>query len=149
MTQAPAKHPSHAPRLSGRRPARVVAAALVLVSAVLGGCTPYPNKISAANVSTSQYLGLSCRELVSQRNDVARKLNAANSVQLESAQINSFLVGGLNVVLLPYIMAAWLVPNRGGGNSSGGNFEAEISLLKGEYDALTRAGTPKGCFPDG
>jgi hypothetical protein len=109
---------------------------LVLFAVQLAGCAPYPDQIAPANVSSAHYQGQSCQQLASQRNDVVGKLNAANSKQTYSATNDA-------------IAAVFSPLTYGVGIGDEGNFETQIASLKGQYDALTRAGQSDGCFPEG
>ena len=107
-----------------------------LLLAALSACATSPSQIQGTYVSPSTYASYNCRAIVSERNRVVNKVNELSGTQQEKST-NDAVATGVGVVLFwpaLFVLAA------------GSDLEPQIASLKGHYEALTAAGTEKGCF---
>ncbi len=95
----------------------------------LSACAKSPSSIPPVAVASSEYDGLSCQRLMSEKNEVAIKLNAANKKQNQAQTADAI---GVFLVLIP---VSKLV----------GDAEGEIGQLKGEHLALERSLERRNC----
>jgi hypothetical protein len=111
---------------------------LCAVGALLltGACAKSPDQIEAAYVSPTAFSGLSCRQIVSERNRVVEQVNQMSAAQAKKASNDKAAVGVGAILFWPALFAL----------NSGSDLEPQIAQLKGNYDALTAAGEQKNCF---
>ena len=113
------------------------AVAVSLLSVVtLAGCASQPESVVATYVSPTTYSGMSCKQIVSERNRVVQKVNELNGVQKKKADNDAAMMGVGMILFWPALI----------GLAAGSDVEAQLSSMKGNYDALTSAGSQKGCF---
>lgn len=108
----------------------------LLALALLAACAPEPDSIAATYVSPSTYSSYNCRSIVAERNRVVQKVNELTGVQKKKAS-NDAVATGVGLVL--FWPALFML-------GTGSDVEAQLATMKGNYDALTAAGTEKGCF---
>lgn len=112
---------------------------IVVVSAIsvfLAGCAPRPENVEASYVPTSTYSNRSCREIVSERNDIVRQVEATSAQQKKKADNDAVATG---VALVLFWPAAFFIGAKG-------DKSAKLAGLKGHYNALTTVGVQKKCF---
>lgn len=121
----------------GRGRAMTPARAVMLATAVatLSGCASSSDKIGSQYVSPIQYASLSCAQLGEEAQRVSSRVAHLSGVQDRKATNDAIATGVAIVVFWP---AAFLV----GGNDQN---TAELSRLKGEFDALEQASIRKNC----
>lgn len=105
------------------------------IVAFLGGCATAGKDVVATYVSPIQYSSYDCDQL---RQELARINGRANQLtgRLDEAASNDKTIVGVGMILFwPALFAL-------GGTKQQ---EAELSRLKGEYDALQTASTSKKC----
>lgn len=107
----------------------------VAIASIVGGCATAGKDVAATYVSPMQFSNYDCEQL---RQEMLRVQGRANQLsgRLDQAATNdkAILIGG-GLLFWPALFAL-------GGTSQQ---EAELSRLKGEYDALQSAGTMKKC----
>lgn len=106
---------------------------LILVAAfagVLGACAKSPESIAPSYVSEMGYRSWSCPQLAEEGSRVSAALARA-STQQEQARTNDTI----GVILIG-------VPTA---SLSGDNIAPEVARLKGEQEAIRRAGITKNC----
>jgi len=105
------------------------------ITTFLAGCATAGKDVAATYVSPMQYSSYDCDQL---RQELARINGRVGQLtgRLDEAASNdkAILIGG-GLLFWPALFA------RGGTKQQ----EAELSRLKGEYDALQQAGTSKKC----
>jgi hypothetical protein len=108
---------------------------LVAIGAVLSGCATAGKDVAATYISPLQFTNYDCDQL---RQELGRTQGRANQLsgRLDEAANNdkAILIGG-GLLFWPALFAL-------GGTKQQ---EAELSRLKGEYDALQMASTSKKC----
>lgn len=104
--------------------------------ATLSACAPQPEAVTATYVSPSTYSSYNCRAIVAERNRVVQKVDELTGVQKKKAS-NDAVATGVGMVL--FWPALFLL-------GTGSDVEPQLASMKGNYDALTAAGTQKGCF---
>jgi hypothetical protein len=108
----------------------------VTIASIVGGCATAGKDVAATYVSPMQFSNYDCDQL---RQEMLRTQGRANQLsgRLDQAASNdkAILVGG-GLLFWPALFAL-------GGTSQQ---EAELSRLKGEYDALQSASTMKKCI---
>lgn len=109
---------------------RTAAILTLIPCAILTSCATKPEKIAPAYVSDVLYQQLSCEQLRAEQDHVATAMAEAYTRQYRARSNDTVgvLVLGLPVSTL-----------------SGGNAAAEIGRLKGEMNAIERAGAVKSC----
>lgn len=106
---------------------------------VLSGCAQSSDKIQASYVSPLQYQSFSCRQLSGEMARVSRKVSEVSGVQDKQASNDSAAMGVGLIIFWPALF--FLI---------GEDQKAELSRLKGEYDALEQTAIQKDCgFVDG
>ena len=108
-----------------------IALALALV-----GCATQPEQIDGTYVSPSTYANLSCQEITEEREQLVAKVNEVSADQKKKASGDAVAMG---VGLVLFWPALFLL-------AAGEDKKAELSALKGNYDAMTAAGIKKKCF---
>jgi hypothetical protein len=111
-------------------------AALAILAMGVSGCAPDPSKVAATYVSPATFASYNCNQIIAERNSVVKKVNELNVSQKKEADEDAALVGVGAILFWP----ALLFLGAGQDNS------AQLAGIKGQYDALTAAGTSKGCF---
>jgi hypothetical protein len=108
----------------------------ILAALSLAGCATQPSQVVATYVSPSTYSSYSCKQIISERNRIVQKVDELSGVQKKKAD-NDAAAMGIGIVLFwPALFAL------GGGS----DVEPQLASMKGNYDALTAAGTQKNCF---
>lgn len=106
---------------------------MILVAVVSGlafSCAKAPESISASYVSEVGYQGYSCAQLTQETVRLSQALSTA-SAQQSKARSND--VAGVILIGLPV------------SSLSGDNIAPEIARLKGEQEAVRKAGITKNC----
>lgn len=111
-------------------------AALAIGAIGVSGCAPDPSKVVATYVSPAMFASYSCRQIITERNAVVVKVNELNAVQKKEADDDAALVGVGAILFWPALLFL----------GSGQDVSPQLASIKGQYDALTAAGTEKGCF---
>lgn len=106
------------------------------VIGLMSGCATPPEKVTATYVSPATYSSYSCKQIVGERNRVVTKVNELNGVQKKKSENDSVAMGVGMILFWPALFAL----------GSGSDVEPQLASMKGTYDALTAAGTEKGCF---
>ncbi len=112
-------------------PYQLLTGCLLLVA----GCASSADKIGPQYVSSLQYQGTNCEQLAAEAQRISARVAQLSGVQDQKASSDALATGVAIVVFWP---AAFLV----GGNDQ---TTAELSRLKGELEAVDRAGTEKRC----
>lgn len=125
------------PMGSNRNRARVLnVVAFAMIAATVSGCAPKASDVAPTYVPASKYYNQSCSQLVSQRNDMVGQLNVLTLQQSKKSGNDAAAVGVGAILFWPALFFI----------GSGNDNSAQISVLKGEYDAITSAGGLKNCF---
>ena len=109
---------------------------LFLSSVALAGCATQPEAVTATYVSPITYSSYSCKQIVSERNRVVAKVNELNGVQKKKADGDAAAMGVGLILFWPALLVM----------AGGSDVEPQLAAMKGNYDALTAAGTQKSCF---
>jgi predicted small secreted protein len=108
---------------------------LVMVAAVLSACATAGKDVASAYVSPIQYANYSCEQLQAELARVSVRVNQLTG-RLDEAASNDRAIAGVGAIIFwPALFAL-------GGTKQQ---EAELSRLKGEYEALTTAASGKTC----
>lgn len=108
---------------------------LSVTLAGIAGCAPKPEEVVGTYVSPSLYSGMTCKEIITERNAVVQKVNELSGAQAQAAQDDATTTAVAAVLFWP---ALFFVGNN--------DNAPQLAAAKGNYDALTAAGTAKGCF---
>lgn len=103
---------------------------LLALALILGGCASSPETITASYVSPILYRNLSCDQLAEE----GHRLLAA--YQVAAAKQNQAVTGDAVGVLLIGLPLS---------SMTGNNVAPEVAKIKGEHEAVVRAGREKGC----
>ena len=106
--------------------------ALVLLVA---GCASSSSEIRPAYVSPLQYQSLSCQQIGMEMERVSRRASEVAGVQDSNRTQDAWVTAGAIVLFWP---AAFFI--KGDGQSA-----AELSRLKGEFEALEKVSVEKNC----
>jgi hypothetical protein len=106
------------------------------ISTALSACASQPEKVVATYVSPATYSSYSCKQIISERNSVVQKVNELTGAQKKKASNDAALMGVGLILFWPALF----------GLAAGSDVEVQLANIKGNYDALTAAGTQKGCF---
>lgn len=102
---------------------------------ILGGCATAGKDVAATYVSPIQYSNYDCDQLRQELQRVHGRVNQLTG-RLDEAASNDKTLAGVGIILFwPALFAL-------GGTKQQ---EAELSRLKGEYDALQSSSTSKKC----
>lgn len=104
------------------------------VVSLLAGCATAGKDVTAAYVSPAQFSNLDCEQLRSEMSRLNGRVNQLTGRLDEAASNDKALVAG-GILFWPVLFAL-------GGTKQQ---EAELSRLKGEYDAIQTANTQKKC----
>ncbi len=105
------------------------------IAAILGGCATAGKDIASTYVSPMQYSNYDCDQLRQEMSRVHGRVSQLTG-RLDEAASNDKAIMGVGMILFwPALFAL-------GGTKQQ---EAELSRLKGEYDALQSASTNKKC----
>ncbi|MCA0044661.1 hypothetical protein [Celeribacter litoreus] len=108
---------------------KIISILAISATIAASGCAKPPSKIAPVAVSSSEYSGMSCQKLNAELRETTDELAALEKKQRDK------VAGDAIVVFLI------LVPP----SSMAGDYEAEISLKKGEVAAIERAMDKRGC----
>lgn len=108
----------------------------IIPAIVLMGCAAEPEDVPAAYVSPNIYNSYDCEELMTERQRLVAKVAEVSAAQSKKAT-NDAVATGVGVVL--FWPALFFL-------AAGTDREAELSALKGNYDAITEAGIKKKCL---
>ncbi|MCK0167912.1 hypothetical protein MWU52_10160 [Jannaschia sp. S6380] len=111
-------------------------ASIVFVAAIVSGCAKQPEAIQASYVSPTVFADRNCASIVTERNRVVQEVNTVSAAQKKKANSDAVATGVGTILFWPALFML----------ATGGDNEAQLATLKGNYDALTEAGTAKGCF---
>jgi hypothetical protein len=114
---------------------KTIGAALA-VGALLAGCANKSEDVSPSYVSPVLYQNYECDALILERERLTAKVNELSRVQDDKAQ-NDAVATGVGVVL--FWPALFFL-------ASGSDREAELSSLKGNYDAVQQTLIQKQCL---
>jgi hypothetical protein len=106
-----------------------------MIAAFLGGCATAGKDVSATYVSPIQYSNYDCDQLRQELSRINGRVGQLTGRLDEAASNDKALVGVGMILFWPALFAL-------GGTKQQ---EAELSRLKGEYDALQTASTTKKC----
>ena len=107
----------------------------LVIIAMLGGCATAGRDVAATYVSPIQYSNYDCDQLRQELQRVYGRVSQLSG-RLDEAASNDKTLAGVGIILFwPALFAL-------GGTKQQ---EAELSRLKGEYDALQSASTNKKC----
>lgn len=107
----------------------------LLCAVAAAGCAPKPEEVVGTYVSPSTYSSYSCKQIITERNLVVQKVNELSGVQSKKAEDDSAKTA-IGIVL--FWPALFFVGHD--------DVAPQLATAKGNYDALTAAGTTKGCF---
>lgn len=102
----------------------------VAVLSALASCATPPEKIAATAYPDDPYIGKSCAFLAEETKQKSAELSALSKKQKDAAAADTI---GVIVIGVPVSSLA------------GGDKKTEISVLKGQIDALKRASKSGGC----
>ena len=109
--------------------------AVLVASGILTACATAGKDISASYVSPMQYANYDCEQLRSESMRISGRVNQLTG-RLDEAASNDKAIAGVGIILFwPALFAL-------GGTKQQ---EAELSRLKGEYDAIEATATTKKC----
>ncbi len=112
---------------------RIVASPLI--ATMLAGCATAGKDVAATYVSPVQYSSLDCDQIKQELQRVHARVNQLTG-RLDEAANNDKAIAGVGIILFwPALFAL-------GGTKQQ---EAELSRLKGEYDALQMSANTKKC----
>jgi hypothetical protein len=106
-----------------------------MIAAFLGGCATAGKDVSATYVSPIQFSNYDCDQLRQELSRINGRVGQLTGRLDEAASNDKALVGVGMILFWPALFAL-------GGTKQQ---EAELSRLKGEYDALQTASTTKKC----
>ncbi len=106
-----------------------------MIAAFLGGCATAGKDVSATYVSPIQFSNYDCDQLRQELSRINGRVGQLTGRLDEAASNDKALVGVGMILFWPALFAV-------GGTKQQ---EAELSRLKGEYDALQTASTTKKC----
>ena len=108
----------------------------VALSAIMAaGCATSPNNITAEYVSPLQYQNYTCDQLIQETRRIGARVSEVTGQQQAQANNDAIAMGVGLVIFWP---ALFFLANNG-------DKKAELSRLKGEYDAVQQAGIQKNC----
>ncbi|MFN0263982.1 hypothetical protein ACKTEK_08915 [Tepidamorphus sp. 3E244] len=107
----------------------------VLAASVLAGCAQSASRIPAQYVSDIQYAPLDCNQIRGEMARVATRVNEISQKQDQSANADAISMTVGLVVFWPALFVLAATPDQ----------KEELGRLKGEYQALQRAGQQKNC----
>jgi hypothetical protein len=113
----------------------LVAVTATLFVALLSGCAASSGDIQAQFVSPAKYQELSCKDIGAEGERVARQVAEISGVEYIATPASAWLTTQTVIVQWP---TPWLPTSEGEG-------AAELSKLKGEFEALERAAALKRC----
>lgn len=105
------------------------------LACLVAGCASTSDKIGGQYVSPVQFASYTCPQLAEEAQRVSSRVAHLSGVQDQKATSDAIATGVAIVVFWP---AAFLV----GGNDQN---TAELSRLKGEFDAIEQASIKKSC----
>lgn len=109
--------------------------AILVSSGILTACATAGKDISSTYVSPMQYANYDCEQLRSESMRISGRVNQLTG-RLDEAASNDKAIAGVGLILFwPALFAL-------GGTKQQ---EAELSRLKGEYDAIETTATTKKC----
>lgn len=107
----------------------------LLLGLSLTGCASSASEIGPAYVSPIQFQHLNCQQISMEMERVSMRVQQVSGVQDDKKTSDAIATGVAIVVFWP---AAFFI--KGDGNTA-----AELARLKGEFEALERAGVEKNC----
>lgn len=113
--------------------ARIKTILLATSSVIVISCTTYSEDIESIHVPPDQYRSLSCEELGHEFGQLFQRRNTL-AAELDKEAANDQSITAVSAVL--FWPAAFAL---------GGNKEQEYAQIKGEFDAVIRAGIEKRC----
>jgi hypothetical protein len=108
---------------------------LLASSVLLTGCASSSSEVAPSYVSPLQYQHLTCAQIAAEAERVSRRVVELSGVQ-DSKRTSDAVTTGVAVVL--FWPAAFMI--KGDGQTA-----AELGRLKGEFEALEKVSTEKGC----
>ena len=126
---------SHHPATKDEHTMRKIITTVLAASIALSGCATSSSNIAASYATPIQYQSYDCAQLTSESQRVHGRVNQLAG-RLDEAAINDKVLMGVGLILFwPALFAL-------GGTKQQ---EAELSRLKGEYDAIEATSTTKKC----
>lgn len=107
----------------------------VAASLLLSSCATSSKNVSAQYVSPLQYQSYSCNQIRMELQRVGRRVNEVAGIQDKEAADDAVALG-VGLVLFWPALFFMIGPDK----------EAELSRLKGEYEALEQAAIQKDCY---
>ncbi len=102
---------------------------------IASGCAESAKNVDAAYVSPNVYAGQSCNSLMTERNEIVRRVNNLTKQQNKAATDDAVITGIALVLFWPAAIALAATDD----NSS------ELAVAKGNYDAITSKMQQQGC----
>ena len=106
-----------------------------ILCVALAGCASAASEIRPAYISPLQYQNLSCPQLAAEAERLSRRVAEVSGVQDSNRTTDAWVTAGAIVVFWP---AAFFI--KGDGQAA-----AELSRLKGEFEAIERVSLEKNC----
>ena len=114
---------------------RGMPAALLSAALLVGGCSTSSDNIAPAYVSPLHYESFDCDQIGQEMARVGRRVSEVAGVQDSEADGDAVAMGVGLVLFWPALFFL----------ADGGDREAELARLKGEYEAIERAAIQKNC----
>jgi len=105
------------------------------VVSILTACAPSPDRVSASYVSPVVFEGQSCKKLMAERNEIARKVNLLTAEQRKSSTNDAVATGVALVLFWPAAIALAITEDQ----------SAQLAQAKGNFDAIETQMRKKGC----
>lgn len=112
----------------------VMVVSILLSMSLIAACAKKPENIAAAYTSPMAYQEYECDQIRAEMTRVQRRLSDASAAQQSARKRDS---AGVALGLILFWPALFLL--------LGGDQEAEVARLKGEYEALESEAIKKGC----
>lgn len=124
-------------RLTSRDPVMRWCASGIVAAAgtALAGCATSSSDIRPTYVSPLQFQGLTCPQIAAEMERVSRRANEVAGIQDANRTQDQWVTAATVVLFWP---AAFFI--KGDGQTA-----AELGRLRGEFEALERAGIEKNC----
>ncbi len=107
----------------------------VVASLLLGGCVSHSNNVNPDYVSPSRYAAMSCDQLEEERLYIGNAVARVSDQQDDAADADAVLLGVGAILFWPALLAMPFNEDQA----------HELSRLKGEYEAVSRAQDQNGC----
>jgi tetrahydromethanopterin S-methyltransferase subunit G len=108
---------------------------MVLILFQINGCATSSSNVKAASISIEPYLQMDCQALLNERRRMETTAREVAQVQDKSAGSDAGVIVGM-VLFSPIFMM---------GHAGNSGTAAELSRLKGEYEAIETVRKQKSC----